>query len=801
MDQDEEEEEREILDVLLEDEDQLDSLLYNMAGLDIFQPGCVAQKGIFLRTVSAAARRVIDTLGPFSFPLRKGTSLFYTELCLVGRNVLHRIIIGHPLTMNDVLTIATTCVGELATSYVPPAPTVMVLYSVAEGPASAQHAGPSGGAQTLTAQTGQSSGQLNHPHSTTIKQEHEEAYSQASSGEEYPSPRPTACNYTTLRKEDPHRLGVVGMAILLVSATRGCKYDSLEELLSVYPEFSSSGADLERAQLLENANMMASALSFVTPTQNKGVLLSIVPRLTEGPHVKYVTGGGSSRATLDRVMIFEREGNCTVRRRSMGNTVRNKRKAGQYLAQRRQLVRLRLALRGQTVSNAELMRRARDSLEKEGEEAFADLFENGLAATEGIYPSMPTVRCKDKESKKGLGISHDHSMDTGGTRAATSPSLDRTDDSHAGSSSTTSSPRSITLNARIHASTATQWSETDGQESLASATDDQVSNCAIEHGTDYDGLDAAAMEYEEGSDQETSASHDDDLSCSDPRGRNGGAAKRVKLSNGDEGGANELKISTTVPPSRQRHAPAFFAIEGSDGYPVCPTGALAALHLRLACTVDTSNRPITTPTDQSSCSLRHGIELQHSWSDTGSLWPLACTTLPACPLAKHPSLVVDTITPEPAPQVKPPAVRRDDAYSSPYVYSSVVGHGSRGGSTTRPRIGTWRNEDAVPRSVQRAVPRSNEPVHTRNPKYKGPSAPLRKTGSSPSLPRPVMLTGNGFSYNTSSSTGGLASLDRSRNYDPDTHAAATESVTASLAGSNPWDILVSIASAHAESTI
>lgn len=170
-------------------------------------------------------------------------------------------------------------------------------------------------------------------------------------------------SFNNVRKEDPVRLAVVGLIIMLITAARPCKYVSclcplhpatlpthtlisfsrsfsllssryatIQELLVHYPEFSTSG-DLERALLLENANIMTNALAFIIPSQNKGVLLSVVPRLAEGPHVKYVTGGGSSRATLDRVLLFEREGNYAVKRRSVGVSARNKRKAGQNLAQ------------------------------------------------------------------------------------------------------------------------------------------------------------------------------------------------------------------------------------------------------------------------------------------------------------------------------------------------------------------------------------------------------------------------------------------------------------------------------------
>jgi hypothetical protein len=129
--------------------------------------------------------------------------------------------------------------------------------------------------------------------------------------------------YSFLRKDDPVRISLIGLIIVLITVSRPLKYNNLAEFLENYPEFSSID-QYELVKLMQNANLMSAAVTFLIPSQNKGIIMNIVPRLTEGPHVKYITGGGSSKATIDRVLLFEREGNTTLKKRSTSK--KNKKK-------------------------------------------------------------------------------------------------------------------------------------------------------------------------------------------------------------------------------------------------------------------------------------------------------------------------------------------------------------------------------------------------------------------------------------------------------------------------------------------
>jgi len=123
--------------------------------------------------------------------------------------------------------------------------------------------------------------------------------------------------FKDLRKDDPIRISLIALIIVLITLSRPLKYQSLSEFVDAYPEFSSNIDQYELLKLMQNANLMSAAVTFLIPSQNKGIIMNIVPRLTEGPHVKYITGGGSSKATTDRVIVFEKEGNTTQKKRSI----------------------------------------------------------------------------------------------------------------------------------------------------------------------------------------------------------------------------------------------------------------------------------------------------------------------------------------------------------------------------------------------------------------------------------------------------------------------------------------------------
>lgn len=91
------------------------------------------------------------------------------------------------------------------------------------------------------------------------------------------------------------------------------KYD-IDSFKSSYPQFSNHDAN-ELNTLHKTANLMAILLSIVTPRKSKGLAITIVPKVVEGIQAKYVTGSGQTKATADRVHIFETEGGVTAHSR------------------------------------------------------------------------------------------------------------------------------------------------------------------------------------------------------------------------------------------------------------------------------------------------------------------------------------------------------------------------------------------------------------------------------------------------------------------------------------------------------
>jgi hypothetical protein len=88
---------------------------------------------------------------------------------------------------------------------------------------------------------------------------------------------------------------------------RRLKYPTKANFLDAYPEFTERN-EREQLRLCSFANYMSDAIKHVKPERNKGKLLKIVTRLSEGYyHRVYNTGGGMTQATRDRVLIYERE--------------------------------------------------------------------------------------------------------------------------------------------------------------------------------------------------------------------------------------------------------------------------------------------------------------------------------------------------------------------------------------------------------------------------------------------------------------------------------------------------------------
>jgi hypothetical protein len=86
------------------------------------------------------------------------------------------------------------------------------------------------------------------------------------------------------------------------------KYQSVGAFLANYrgrfTDYDAHGQE----QLKDVANWLNVMFKILPPRKNKGLAIQVIPRLVEGWGVKYVTGSGQTKATADRVYIFEIEG-------------------------------------------------------------------------------------------------------------------------------------------------------------------------------------------------------------------------------------------------------------------------------------------------------------------------------------------------------------------------------------------------------------------------------------------------------------------------------------------------------------
>lgn len=86
------------------------------------------------------------------------------------------------------------------------------------------------------------------------------------------------------------------------------KYNLIEDFLIDYPEFKYNSKN-EINKLFNYSNWMNLLFYTIKPSGNKGFSIDIITRICEGKDVIYITGGGMTKDTRDRVLIFHREGN------------------------------------------------------------------------------------------------------------------------------------------------------------------------------------------------------------------------------------------------------------------------------------------------------------------------------------------------------------------------------------------------------------------------------------------------------------------------------------------------------------
>jgi hypothetical protein len=93
------------------------------------------------------------------------------------------------------------------------------------------------------------------------------------------------------------------------------KYPTIESFLAAYPGYFQNESEYEKKYLWLAANWMCILFRMITARKNKGLVLYVVPKLIEGWDAKYVTGSGQTKATANRVHIFETEGNTKANQR------------------------------------------------------------------------------------------------------------------------------------------------------------------------------------------------------------------------------------------------------------------------------------------------------------------------------------------------------------------------------------------------------------------------------------------------------------------------------------------------------
>lgn len=121
--------------------------------------------------------------------------------------------------------------------------------------------------------------------------------------------------FSQLSKDTTLTAGHVAILTLLhllknLFSADNMKYQTLDLFLKAYPLFRDRD-NAEQLKLFHTANWMNILFKIIPAKKNKGMVLIVIPKLVEGNGVHYVTGSGQTKATKDRVTIYETEGNVT----------------------------------------------------------------------------------------------------------------------------------------------------------------------------------------------------------------------------------------------------------------------------------------------------------------------------------------------------------------------------------------------------------------------------------------------------------------------------------------------------------
>jgi hypothetical protein len=118
---------------------------------------------------------------------------------------------------------------------------------------------------------------------------------------------------TRFGKESPLMIGlwVVFVALTKSSYPESCrfKYPNVEAFLTEYGGRFDDFDVVAQEQLKDEANWFNVIFELLPARKNKGLCIAVIPRVIEGwKGGRYVTGSGQTKATADRVYIFENEG-------------------------------------------------------------------------------------------------------------------------------------------------------------------------------------------------------------------------------------------------------------------------------------------------------------------------------------------------------------------------------------------------------------------------------------------------------------------------------------------------------------
>jgi hypothetical protein len=86
------------------------------------------------------------------------------------------------------------------------------------------------------------------------------------------------------------------------------KYPTVTSFLETYQGKFNEYPSENQSILCDTANLMVEMFKYLPARKNKGLAIQMIPKLVEGWHAKYVTGSGQTKATADRVFIFQTEG-------------------------------------------------------------------------------------------------------------------------------------------------------------------------------------------------------------------------------------------------------------------------------------------------------------------------------------------------------------------------------------------------------------------------------------------------------------------------------------------------------------